>query len=167
MLDPERHLRRENFRRSVLQCGIAGVVVLLLLLVLDAVTQTVLIAAIGSSAFIAFAMPRSMQASPRHMIGGYLFGVVAGCAMSLLNSVIGLSGGGFGHAVMIVFGALAISLAMLLMVLTRTEHSPAAALALGLVINEWDLLTLAVILGGIVGLSLMKRLVMPFLLDLV
>ena len=53
------------------------------------------------------------------------------------------------------------------MVVTRTEHPPAAALALGLVLNEWDLLTLAVVMAGIVALSLIKRLVLPMLLDLI
>ena len=43
----------------------------------------------------------------------------------------------------------------------------AAALALGLVLNEWDLLTLGVVMAGIVALSLIKRLVLPMLLDLI
>lgn len=34
-------------------------------------------------------------------------------------------------------GALAISLAVFTMVVTRSEHPPAAALALGLVLNDW------------------------------
>ncbi len=82
-LDLDRHIRRESFKRYALQCGLAGFVVLILLLVLDTVTQTVLIA------------------------------------------------------------------------------------ALGLVLNEWDLLTLAVVMAGIVALSLIKRLVLPMLLDLI
>lgn len=68
---------------------------------------------------------------------------------------------------MIIFGAIAISLAMFTMVVTRTGHPPAAALALGLVLNEWSLLTLVVVLSGIVGLSIIKQLVLPALLDLV
>lgn len=75
--------------------------------------------------------------------------------------------GGWDHAVMVVCGALAISLAMFLMVITRTEHPPAAALALGLVLNEWSFMTLLVILFGVVVLSAIKRLVLPVLLDLV
>ena len=59
------------------------------------------------------------------------------------------------------------SLAMFTMVVTRTEHPPAAALALGLVLNEWSLLTLAVVLAGIIALSVIKRLVLPMLLDLI
>ena len=57
-VDLDRHFRRESFKRYALQCGLAGFVVLILLLILDAVTQTVLIAALGASAFIAFAVPR-------------------------------------------------------------------------------------------------------------
>ena len=56
---------------------------------------------------------------------------------------------------------------MFTMVVTRTEHPPAAALALGLVLNEWSLLTLIVVLSGIIGLSIIKQLIMPALLDLI
>ena len=166
-LDLDRHIRRENFKRYALQCGLAGFVVLILLLVLDAVTQTVLIAALGASAFIAFAVPHSPHSGPRNMIGGYTIGIVAGCLMATLESAMNIQGAGAAHAVMVIFGAMAISLAMFMMVVTRTEHPPAAALALGLVLNEWDLLTLGVVMTGIVALSLIKRLVLPMLLDLI
>ena len=166
-LDIDRHIRRENFKRYALQCGLAGFVVLVLLLILDAVTQTVLIAALGASAFIAFAVPRSPHSGPRNMIGGYAIGIAAGCLMARLESAMNIQGAGLAHAVMVVFGAMAISLAMFMMVVTRSEHPPAAALALGLVLNEWDLLTLVVVMTGIVALSLIKRLVLPMLLDLI
>jgi CBS-domain-containing membrane protein len=165
-LDVDRHFRREDFKRYAMQCGMAGLVVLVLLLVLDAVTQTVLIAALGASAFIAFAVPRSQHSGPRHMIGGYVVGIFAGSLMSTLKTLVYVSAG-TDHAVMVVFGAIAISLAMFTMVVTRTEHPPAAALALGLVLNEWSLLTLFVVLCGIIGLSIVKQLVLPALLDLI
>ena len=165
-MDYDSHFRLNNFKRYGLQCGMAGVGVLILLLVLDAVTQTVLIASLGASAFIAFAVPRSLHSDPRHLIGGYLVGMVAGVAMSYLYSLFSLDGA-WDQAVMIIFGALAISLAMFTMVVTRTEHPPAAALALGLVLNEWNLATLIVVLVGVIGLSLIKRIVLPMLMDLV
>lgn len=58
---------------------------------------------------------------------------------------------------------------MFLMVVFLCEHPPAAALALalGLVLNEWDAVTLLVIMTGIVALSIIKRVVMPLLTDLV
>ena len=139
---------------------------LVLLLVLDAVTQTVLIAALGASAFIAFAVPRSPHSGPRHMIGGYVAGIFAGSLMAVLKTLIDVSAIS-DHALMVIFGAIAISLAMFTMVVTRTEHPPAAALALGLVLNDWNLLTLIVVLSGVVGLSVIKQLVMPALLDLI
>ena len=152
--------------RYALQCSMAGVVVLLLLLVLDSVTQTVLIASLGASAFIAFAIPRSLLSGHRHMIGGYVVGILTGVIMASLNNWIDRPGG-WDHAVMVLFGALAISTAMFLMVVTRTEHPPAASLALGLVLNEWTLVTLLVVLAGVILLSIVKRLVLPILLDLI
>jgi CBS-domain-containing membrane protein len=55
---------------------------------------------------------------------------------------------------------------MFLMVVTKTEHPPAAALALGLVLNEWTALTLAVVVFGVVALCICKRLILPHLMDL-
>ncbi|MGI9199857.1 MAG: HPP family protein [Woeseiaceae bacterium] len=162
----DQHIRRGDLKRYALQCSMAGAVVLLLLLVLDIVTQTVLIASLGASAFIAFAIPRSLLSGHRHMIGGYIVGMLTGVIMASLNNWIDPPGG-WDHAVMVLFGALAISTAMFLMVVTRTEHPPAASLALGLVLNEWTLVTLIVVLTGVVLLSIVKRLVLPILLDLV
>ena len=159
------YFRLDNFKRHGLQCGLAGLGVLLLLLVLDAVTQTVLIASLGASAFIAFAVPRSLHSDPRHLVGGYVTGLVSGVAMSSFYALFSLQGT-WDHAIMIVFGALAISVAMFAMVVTRTEHPPAAALALGLVLNEWDLLTLVVVLVGVIGLSIIKQIVTPVLMDI-
>ena len=162
----DHHIRRGNFRRYLLQCGLAGGCVFILLIVLDAVTQAVLIAALGASAFIAFAVPLSLHSSPRHMIGGYIVGITSGCLLSALYTAMNLTSTFGASAGMIIGGALATSLAMFLMVVTRTEHPPAAALALGLVLNEWSLLTIAVVLAGVIGLSIVKRAVLPMLMDL-
>lgn len=161
------HLRKDDIRRYMLQCSLAGIVVFVLLLVMDTVTQTVLIAALGASSFIAFAVPRSPHSGPRHLIGGYVVGILAGGLMAFLSEALGPSGGIVGHAVIIVFAALAMATAMFLMVVTKTEHPPAAALALGLVLNEWSQLTIIVVLAGVIGLSIAKRLVLPALMDLV
>lgn len=162
----ESRLRRKNIRRYALQCSLAAAVVLILLMVLDAMTQTVLIAALGASVFIAFAVPRSLHSSPRCLIGGYLAGILAGSLMATLNIALEFSDVVTAHASMVVFGALATGLAMFLMVVTKTEHPPAAALALGLVLNEWTLLTLVVVIVGVIALSICKQLILPILMDL-
>lgn len=162
----DHRLHREHLGRYTLQCGLAAAAVLALLLILDAMTQTVLIAALGSSAFIAFAVPKSLNSNTRHMVGGYLVGMFAGGLMGTLDASLQFASAATAHAVMVVFAALATGLAMFIMVITKTEHPPAAALALGLVLNEWDLQTLLVVFGGVVALSLVKRLVSPLLTDL-
>lgn len=129
-------------------------------------TQTVLIAAPGASTFIAFAVPRSLHSSPRCLIGGYLVGIFAGGLMATLNIAIDFSDIVTAHVSVVVFGALAAGLAMFIMVVTKTEHPPAAALALGLVLNEWGWLTLVVVIVGVVALSICKQLVLPILMDL-
>ena len=167
MFKLEGQIRTSNIRRYLLQCSLAGLVVLVLLLVLDAFTQTVLIASLGASAFVAFAVPLSLHSSPRHIVGGYIMGIIAGCLMSWLSDMPVLSSDLLGNASIIVFGAIAMGTAMFLMVVTKTEHPPAAAVALGLVLNEWTGVTILVVLGGVIGLSILKRLVLPMLMDLV
>lgn len=163
----EERVRKEKARRTLMQCSLAALVVLIVLFLLDAVTQTVLIASLGASAFIAFALPRSLHSSPRHLIGGYVVGMLAGALMWLVSVPWQFANPVLEHAVTILFGALAIGLAMFLMVVTKTEHPPAAALALGLVLNEWDMVTLLVVFSGVIALSLLKRLVLPVLMDLI
>ncbi len=162
----EYRLRKDNLLRYFLQCGLATIVVLFILLILDTLTQTVLIAALGASTFIAFALPRSVHSDPRHMIGGYFIGIVAGGLLGTLEQALHFNSAGATHQEMVVFGALATGVAMFLMVITKTEHPPAAALALGLVLNAWDWPTLAFIMGGITFLSIIKQIVMPLLMDL-
>lgn len=165
-LDLDNRLRTDNIRRFAIQSSLGTLVVLILLVALDAVTQTVLIAALGATTFVAFATPRSPISSPRCLIGGYIVGIIAGSLMSILNTSLGIAEPMFAHMSLILFGALATGIAMFLMVVTKTEHSPAAALGLGLVMNEWSGLTLIVILAGVVVLSLCKRVVLPHLMDI-
>jgi len=55
---------------------------------------------------------------------------------------------------------------MFVMVTTNTEHPPGAAIALGFVLNEWDIMTVVVVLAGISAISLVKELVRDRLIDL-
>ena len=66
----------------------------------------------------------------------------------------------------VLFGSMAVGLAILLMVITNTENPPAAGLALALVLNEWNAMTLLVILAGIISLSALKEAFRPALRDL-
>ncbi|MGI9330033.1 MAG: HPP family protein [Gammaproteobacteria bacterium] len=156
-----------NKRRYLLQTLLSVITILAVLLVLDSVTHTVLIASLGASAFIAFALPRSYPSQPRYMLGGYCVGTVVGC---LLSWTAGWLAGGVGldlRLTQLVCGAVAMGLAFFLMVLTGTEHPPAAALALGYVLNEWDWGTVGVVMAGIAMLVVVTQIFRARLMDLV
>lgn len=66
----------------------------------------------------------------------------------------------------VIFGAIAVGLSVLVMVITDTEHPPAAGLASGLVLDEHNHWTVAVVLTGITSLIIIKTLLRPVLKDL-
>ena len=157
----------KNKTRYILQCLLATSAVFIVLFVLDAKTNTAVIAALGASSFIAFTMPHARVSRTRYLVGGYLVGVCSGflCYHASLHS--------FGEEVAMtsslsyaVFGGLSVGLAIFVMVLTDTEHPPAAGVALGLVLNDCQPRTILVVLVGIVTLALIKRLLRPVLINL-
>jgi len=150
--------------RYVLQSLLAAAAVLLVLLVLDAISNAAIIAALGASSFILFTMPHAQVARVRFVVGGYVVGAAVGTLCYWLGQTPWAAA--LGEPPYVAFGALAVGLAIFLMVLTNTEHPPAASLALGLVLGQWSLLTVGVVLVGIVGLSALKKLLQPMLINL-
>jgi CBS-domain-containing membrane protein len=134
------------------------VTIFIVLCVLDTLAHTVLIAALGASSFIAFTMPHTNSARPRYLVGGYVVGMIVGCSASVMGCVfIGLAADEFQHILAIAFAAAATGGAMFMMTITDTEHPPAAGLALGFAVNEWDILTVAVVFIGVSRISLTKE----------
>jgi CBS-domain-containing membrane protein len=159
---------RSLAKRYVLQSGLAMLAILIVLWVLDTISNTAIIAALGASSFVAFAMPKVRTSKARYLIGGYVVGMVSGVLCYFLSELPLLAGVPvISTRSDVVFGALAVGLAMFGMVVTNTEHPPAAGLALGFVLNEWDVLTIVVVVVGIVSLSIIKTLLEPVLVDLV
>jgi CBS domain-containing membrane protein len=155
-----------NWRRYIFQCLFVVATMGIILLLLDSVYQTVLIAALGASSVLAFSAPSLRSSRPRCMVGGYVVAVVVGCGVSLLvhvtDNMISLD----EHSTRILLGALAVGLTMFVMVTTDTEHPPGAALALGFVLNEWDFMTIVVVLAGISAISAIKESARSKLIDL-
>eukprot|EP00884_Botryococcus_braunii_P020926 jgi/Botrbrau1/7517/Bobra.0019s0008.1 len=78
-----------------------------------------LVPSFGASAVLIFGVPDSKLAQPRNLIGGHLISAVIGCTVRLiLFKTIWLS------------GALAMSLALFAMQMTKTTHPPGGATAL-------------------------------------
>jgi CBS-domain-containing membrane protein len=159
---------RKHKARYVLQCALATLAVLIVLLILDTISNTVIIAALGASSFIVFTMPGERVSRARFLIGGYLVRTASGVLCHYLSvSLLFAQFSALQGRSDVVFGALAVGLATFAMVITNTEHPPAAGLALGFVLNEWSYFTVVVVVVGIVLLAVIRRLLQPILIDLV
>jgi CBS-domain-containing membrane protein len=156
-----------NEKQYLFQCGLATFSILVVLLFLDILKHTAIIATLGATAFIIFVMPKSYISMPRQVLGGYLIGIVIGCLCHLLAhfSIIALSFVSQNFFI-ITFGALAVGASILLMTITDTEHPPAAAMALGLVLNQWNHQSIIFIAFAILFMVIVKSLLEPILLDL-
>lgn len=145
------------------QSGLATASLMIILLVEDVVLRAAIVVAVASTAFTIFVVPNSVAASPRRVIGGHVVAVITGAAFSLILSLVGQGDSGIFRDVM---SALAVGLGMLLMVLTDTEHPPAAGTALGLVIHDWGWPAVVFILSSAVTLSIVRTALRPKLINL-
>jgi CBS-domain-containing membrane protein len=101
--------------------------------------KVVIIASMGATAFICFALPERVSAKTKYAIGGHLVGLVCGAIFT------------FTALPYYVEFPLVVGLAMFLMVALDVEHPPAAGTALAVTINEVTLAgAVAVVISVIV-----------------
>ncbi|MBE9516142.1 MAG: HPP family protein [Proteobacteria bacterium] len=159
---------RQGAKPFIVQSILATLAILLILLFLDVYTHTALIASLGSSIFLVFARPHAFGSRPRPLLGGYAISIAVGTACYLLSRLPEVANMPLSQeTTYIVFSALAVGCAIFLMVITSTEHPPAAGMALGLVINSWNISSLAVIMMAVLFMAVLRRALLRFMIDLV
>ncbi len=154
--------------RYILQSTLAGISAMIALMALDAIANAAVIGAIGASAFVAFTMPHRDVSNARYLIGGYLTGIAAGTLCFFISRSFPLDQLSSNSVFLIIisFAGLAVGLAIFLMVVTNTEHPPAAGLAMGLVLNDWNIQAVIIVLIGIAFVVSLKKLLKPLMIDL-
>ena len=159
---------RKNIHRYIFQCILATLTILAVLFFLDVLSETAIIAALGASAFVVFAIPNSYSSDPRRLIGGYFVGIIVGVICYFISTNFPNSNF-FTNTEMslIIFGAIAVGIAIFVMAVTNTEHPPAAGIALGLVINRWDWMTIIFVIIAIIWLTSIRKILRPYLIDLI
>jgi CBS-domain-containing membrane protein len=159
---------RTHKLRYIFQCFLATLTILVVLIFLDVLTEAALITALGASAFIVFTIPNRYSADPRRLIGGYIVGLLVGFIFYLISSseITTILIGNNSRS-LVIFGSVAVGFAIFIMAVTNTEHAPAAGIALGLVINRWDYLTIIFIFLAILWLVGIKILLKKYLMDLI
>ncbi len=159
---------REDIRPYIYQSALATLAILLILLFLDVLAHTAIIATLGSSVFLVFTRPRAYASRLRPLLGGYLVGTTVGMFfyyLSLLPALVSLPVS--ASTVSVIFSAMAVGGAIFLMVITNTEHAPAAGMALGLLMNHWDYKTILFIFSAVGVLAVLRQILRPYMIDLI
>ena len=134
------HLIDKSFTKSpksyIFQSLLAVIAVLIILTFVEVLTHAVIVAALGSSAFVIFAMPNHVTAQPRRLIGGHVVGILCGliCYFIFLTGPLGRLSEDV-EFIRWVAAALSVGLSIFIMTITNTEHPPASATALGIVVH--------------------------------
>ncbi|KYK31535.1 MAG: hypothetical protein AYK22_02255 [Thermoplasmatales archaeon SG8-52-3] len=159
---------RKNTLKYIFQCFLATITILAVLIFLDVLNKTAIITALGASAFIIFTMPTQYSSDPRRLIGGYIVGLIVGFIFFFISQSQIKSTFGFSETTaLVIFGAIAIGFAIFIMAVTNTEHAPAAGIALGLVINPWDYITIIFIILAMLWLAIIRYILREYLMDLI
>ena len=154
-------------RKYIIQSLFAAAAVALILFFIEVLTHAAIVAALGASAFIVFAMPHSITAQPRRLVGGHIIGLICGtlCYYTFFTGSLGELMANLEYIPWLA-GALSVGLAIFLMTITDTEHPPAASTALGVAIHIWSYEAVIFVLSFAVGLALLRRILRGYLRDL-
>jgi CBS-domain-containing membrane protein len=120
--------------------------------------HAIIIASIGATAFIVFMMPDNITAQARNVVGGQLVGLFFGFLFSLFPQP--------ALIYSIIVYSVAVGASIFTMVVTDTEHPPAAGTALGVAITGISLDVFIEVVMSIILLSLIHRFFKPYMRDL-
>ena len=119
---------------------------------------------LGSSLFIMLSQPNSNAARPKRMVGSYLVGILVGAVFYYISIELIMVQQWLGYQYVYMFtGGFALAVTMLIMVFADLGHPPAVGLALGVVLDPWNWLTLLIILICIIMLVAVRYFLKPWL----
>ena len=141
----------------IFQCGLAAVSLIFILLIGDTLLRAAIVVGVASSVFTVFVVPDSVAATPRKVIGGHFAAIIIAMIIISLLSVFGVDGyGGGSRLVVDIAAAMSVGIGIIVMVVTNTEHPPAAGTSLGLIIHSSDWTSIVFIIGSVVLLSVIR-----------
>ncbi len=150
---------KKNKGKYIVQCLMATAVIAISLFMLDVVLDMAIVAALGSTSFIVFAMPHKQSASSRVVFWGNTFGILISINCYFLGEQ-------FFNISYILFASISVGLCLFVMVVFEAEHPPAAGIAFGFVLEGFNLHTIVVIYFVLFILLGMRKILRPWLIDL-
>ncbi len=139
---------RLYWKHYVIQSILATLSMTLVLLFLT-LQNAVVVASIGATSFIVFAMPDDITAKPRNVIGGHLVGLLIGSLCGFIPQL---------HSIFSIFTySLAVGISIFIMVVIDMEHPPASGTALGVSMTGFSVQVLIAVLTSTIVLSLIHN----------
>ncbi len=145
----------KNYVYQSLAATIATMIILLAL----SLEHAVVVASIAASVFIIFAMPNSVSARKRAIIGGHWIGLFFGSMWTIITQPY--------YFISIIVFSLAVGTTILVMVIFDMEHPPAAGTALGVAITGFSWNVGIAIITSTILLAIISSVFKPYLKDLV
>ena len=156
---------KNNSGKYFIQSGLAIATIIGILFFLDVAAHTAIIASLGATVFTVFSRPKHYLSGVRSIFGGYMVGIIIGALFNFLSSccypIFDVKTN------LMLFGALSVGVAIFFMILTNTEHAPAAGISLGMILNEWNLKTIYFIFGALIFIMLVKEFLKPYMMNLI
>lgn len=146
-----------HWKNYVYQSALAALAIFIITIILR-MQNAVIIASLGSSAFIIFALPNAASAKSRNVIGGHIVGILAGSLFSIVPQTV--------FFLTALTYAFAVGLSILIMVVTDTEHPPAAGTALGIAMSRSSPKIITAIIISAVVLALVRHFFKRYIRDL-
>ncbi len=169
LLDPS---FARNWRRFLRQSGLATAALVVAILAADfvsgpSIARAVIVASVGSTAFVLFITPHSESATGRHVIGGHALGLLIGALFSFTAESF-FPGGILGEIDLLtaVVSAIAVGVAMLAMAASDTEHPPAAGTVLAIAAQGFDWGLAIFLATAVIGLALVHAALRRSMIDL-
>ncbi len=122
--------------------------------------HAVIIASIGATAFIVFAMPNSISCQPKRIIGGHLLGFFVGACFAVFPFMNFLLGGARWHA-------LAMDITLCALVAMDFERRTAGVTALDMTVAGYSQDAAIAIITSVIMLAFISHYAKPFVRDLV
>ncbi|MCK4998787.1 MAG: HPP family protein [Anaerohalosphaera sp.] len=144
---------KKDWFNYIMQSLIAAFVVLLVVYVFHG--SEVVIATMGATTFICFAMPKTVSAKSVNVIGGHIVGLVCGALFLMTNMTI--------HAEL----PLAVGLAFFFMAVLDLEHPPAIGTTVAVIVNEAHLVEAVLIILSVSLICLCRYAMKSHIKDLI
>ena len=127
-------------------------------LFLEDLLSGIIVASIGASSFIIFITPHTNGSRTKNIVGGYVFGSIAGVAFGFLRSrVPGIAPEPYVQLLTVLICAAAAAATTFLMISFNLVHPPSAALAIGVCAGPQRLVTAATAIISVIILCAARK----------